>query len=146
MISSLKSTLSRNITNALGKRTNSKIVVIESDDWGMIRTSSQESYNRLAAKGYPVDKCVYNRNDSLESNEDVLNLMEVLSKHRGDDGKYAKFTLNNVVANPDFQRIKASNFYGYYYQPFTCTLDEYKNSEEVFNLYEKGITDGVFQP
>jgi hypothetical protein len=37
MINSLKSTLSRNLTNARGWRTNRKIVVIESDDWGSIR-------------------------------------------------------------------------------------------------------------
>jgi hypothetical protein len=37
MINSLKTTLSRNITNARGWKTNRKIVVIESDDWGSIR-------------------------------------------------------------------------------------------------------------
>jgi hypothetical protein len=37
MINSLKSTLSRNLTNARGWRTNRKIIVFESDDWGSIR-------------------------------------------------------------------------------------------------------------
>ena len=35
------------ITNIKGWRTNRKIVVIESDDWGTIRMSSKEAFNSL---------------------------------------------------------------------------------------------------
>ena len=132
--------------NALGWRSKERIVIFESDDWGMIRTSSKESYNSLKIKGYPVDKCVYNRNDALETDEDVSKLMEVLAKHKGSDDKPAKFTMNNVVANPDFQRIEAADFTQYYFQVFTETLAKDESSTEVFKLYQQGIKAGVFQP
>lgn len=39
----LKSRLSRNLVNALGCRTNRKIVVFESDDWENIRMRDQKN-------------------------------------------------------------------------------------------------------
>lgn len=62
----LKSTISRNLVNIPGFRTNRKIVVIESDDWGSIRMASQKSFNRLLAKGIRVDNSLYDSLDSLE--------------------------------------------------------------------------------
>ena len=64
-------TLKLSALNLLGKRVNTKIVVIESDDWGTIRMSSKEAFNSLLKKGYPVDQCPYNKYDALESNQDL---------------------------------------------------------------------------
>lgn len=43
-----------------------KIVVIESDDWGSIRTSSREAYDRLVAAGYPMGRSAFGA-DALET-------------------------------------------------------------------------------
>ena len=47
-------------------RTNKKIVVIESDDWGSIRTSNREAYDTLLQDGYDMSKSPYTL-DALES-------------------------------------------------------------------------------
>ena len=52
-------------------RTEKKIIVIESDDWGSIRTSDKASYKILERKGYEMFKSPYSL-DSLESNDDVI--------------------------------------------------------------------------
>ena len=45
-----KNSLARHYVNFRGWNTKSKIVVIESDDWGSIRTPSKEIYNHLLKK------------------------------------------------------------------------------------------------
>jgi hypothetical protein len=47
MINSLRSTLSRNLTNARGWKTNRKIIVIESDDWGATRMYDRQAFKVL---------------------------------------------------------------------------------------------------
>ncbi len=134
------------LINLPGWRTHRKIVVFESDDWGSVRMASKEAYERLRKKGYPVDSCIYNRNDALECDDDVSALAEVLCSVKDSLGRPAIFTLNNIVANPDFGRIRASNFQAYFFEPFTATLDRYWQSNKVMDLYRQGIAEGIFQP
>lgn len=145
MISKLKSTLALNLSNMRGWRTNRKIVVFESDDWGSIRMASKRSYNTLLRKGYPVNQCDYNRNDALESNEDLTRLMEVLDMVKDKNGNPAKITMNNIVANPIFDKIKQSGFSKYYFEPFTETLKRYENTDRVMGLYLEGLERNLFQ-
>lgn len=145
MFQKIRTTLSRNLTNAIGWRTKRKIVVFESDDWGMVRMASKEAFNRLLTKGHPVDRCVYNYYDALERDEDIVGLMEVLSSVKDKNGNPAKFTLNNIVANPDFEKIKADNFGAYYFEPFTSTLKRYSYSDNAFDLFKEGKDKGLFQ-
>ena len=65
MIHKLKSAISRNLINIPGFRTNRKIVVIESDDWGMIRMSSLKNIEKFKNKGYKISQCPYNSNDCI---------------------------------------------------------------------------------
>lgn len=139
-------TIKRNLVNLPGWRTNRKIVVFESDDWGMIRVASKAARDRLHRKGHPVDKSVYNTFDALACNKDVEHLIEVLSGVKDSQGRPAKFTLNTVMANPDFDRIAAANYRHYFYEPFTQTLSRYPDSERVLTLLQQGIKDKVFQP
>ncbi|MDV7390359.1 hypothetical protein RZS08_03355, partial [Arthrospira platensis SPKY1] len=97
--------------------------------------ASKAAYQRLCQKGYPLERCAYNRNDALENDDDVAGLAEILRSVKDSKGKPAKFTLNNIVANPDFDRIKASGFQAYYYEPFVATLRRYPHSERVMNIY-----------
>ena len=142
---SFKQRIKQNLINIPGWRTRRKIVVFESDDWGMIRMASNKAYERLRKKGYPLDQCAYNRNDALESNDDLRGLMEVLHRVKDKNGRPAKFTINNIVANPDFQRIRESKFQRYFYEPFTTTLRSYPHTNQVMELYREGMEAGVFQ-
>jgi hypothetical protein len=141
-----KDLVSTSITNTIGWKTNRKIVVIESDDWGTIRMSSKEAYNDLLSKGYPLEDCPYNTNDALESNDDLIALFEVLRSVKGSDGKPAVLTANNIVSNPNFELIKNSGFQEYHYEPFPETLKKYPCHDNVLALHKLGIEEGLILP
>lgn len=139
-------TLKKNITNIPGWRTNRKIVVFESDDWGMIRMKSKKSFEYFLSKGYEVDDCPYSRYDALESNTDLEFLLEVLASVKDKNGSSAVMTINNTTANPDFEKIKNSGFQEYHFEPFTETLEKYPGRDRVMDLYRQGIENGLVTP
>ena len=91
-LGAIKSAITRNLTNIPGWRTNRKIVVIESDDWGSIRMASKEAYNYFLGKDVPVDKSPYNSFDALECNEDLEMLFDVLGSVKDVNGNSAILT------------------------------------------------------
>ena len=142
----LRQYLSRIRTNLRGWRTNRKIVVIESDDWGSIRMPSKEVYNRCLKAGYPVDKIAYERYDSLLSQDDLELLFDLLTKFRDKNGNYPIITANCVVANPDFDKIKQSEFEKYHYELITETFKRYPEHKNNFSIWKKGIENRIFWP
>lgn len=143
---SFKNQLFRNLALIPGWRTNRKIVVFESDDWGSIRMPSKQVYDHFLKLGIPVDKDCYCKYDSLENENDLRCLFEVLSSFKDINGNSPVFTANTIVANPDFDRIKESDFQVYYYELFTETLKRYPNHSGLFNLYKEGINNNLFYP
>lgn len=141
-----KSKLRVNVSNIPGWRTKRHIVVIESDDWGSIRMSSLESFEKLKDAGIPVNKNHYNINDALESNEDLERLFETLQKFKDSTGRHPVMTGVNVVANPDFKAIAANDFKEYVYEPYTKTCERYPNHDRVYELWKKGIAERLFVP
>ena len=142
----LSENIKRNISNIPGWRTSKKIVVIESDDWGSIRMSSIDSYHRLLKLGFPVNQSHYNKFDSLESNDDLSSLFELLTKFKDKNGKNPVITAVSIVGNPDFKKIFDADFKSYYYESFTETLKKYPNHDKVFSLYNEGIEKRLFVP
>lgn len=142
----LKQTIISSLINYKGFKTKRKIVVFESDDWGSIRMPSVEVFNKLKKAGIPVEKSSYCKFDSLESNTDLEMLFEVLMCFKDEHGNHPIITANTVVANPDFEKIKASEFNEYHYEPFTETLTKYPNHNKVFDYYKLGIKEGIFFP
>jgi hypothetical protein len=134
------------IGNMPGWRTNRKLVVIESDDWGSIRMPSREVYDSLVSEGVPLYQSTYNRFDSLACEEDLASLFEVLLSVRDINGNPAKITANTIVANPDFEKIEESGFSEYHYEKFTETLKKYPSHQNSFSLWKEGIDAGVFRP
>lgn len=142
----LKQTITHNLLNIPGWRTDRHIVVFESDDWGAIRMPSRKVYEKLLSEGYRVDKKVYESNDSLAREDDLSALFEVLYKYKDKNGNHPVITANCVVANPDFERIKASNYQKYYYEPITETIKRYPECENSFALWRQGMASGLFHP
>lgn len=142
----LKQNLARNLSNLPGWRTRRRIVVIESDDWGSIRMSSPEAFERLRKAGIPVDRSHYNRFDGLESNDDLSVLMDTLSAFRDASGRPPVITGVNVVANPDFERIRAEDFRQYYYEPYTRTLERYPAHDRVAELWREATQRRLLVP
>lgn len=137
---------SKNLINIPGSRINRKIVVIESDDWGSIRMPSPEVYSKFIGRGFSISESDYNRLDSLESNDDLTMLFDVLNSHKDSSGNHAVITANCVVGNPDFQKIRQSDFNQYFFEPVTETLKRYQNRDHVLDLWIQGNSDRIFHP
>jgi len=134
------------IKNLLGWKTKRKIVVIESDDWGSIRMSSNEAIKKLTSYGANLSSSRYDLYDSIECNEDLEQLFNLLTSFKDANNKSPVFTGVNVVANPDFDKIKEANFKQYFYEPFTETLKKYPQHDKVYNLWKKGISERLMVP
>ena len=138
--------LAHNLILLPGWHTERHIVIIESDDWGAIRMPSKEVYDEFLKRGVQVDKDPYCRYDGLATKQDLSNLFEVLDSVRDKNGNPAVITADAVVANPDFEKIKDSGFSSYYYEPFTETLAKSSRHEGAFELWQQGMSAGLFHP
>jgi hypothetical protein len=141
--------IQRHLSNLPGRPVRGQWVVIESDDWGAIRTSSPEARAALARHGYKprsADEARYVDHDGLATSEDLGLLFDTLQSVRDGQSHPAVFTAVSVVANPDFDQIKASDFQTYASEPFTETLKRYPAHGEAFAAWRQGAECGVFHP
>ncbi|MGB8492378.1 MAG: hypothetical protein WCE64_15085 [Bacteroidales bacterium] len=145
-ITRIKSSLYQNFINMPGWRTNRKIIVIESDDWGSIRMPSNEVYSKFVSRGLNLSNTDYNRIDTLECNDDLMLLFDVLSSVRDSRNNHPVITGNIVVGNPDFKKIKDSDFNNYFFEPVTETLKRYPQHDQVVSLWKQGNANGLFHP
>lgn len=127
-----------------GWKTDRKIVVIESDDWGAVRMPDRKTYNSFLSRGIRVDQCNYCKFDSLASKDDFDELFTVLKKHKDFKGNNPVITANSIMANPDFNAIKETKYQTYSYELFTETLRKYPNRS--FDLWKTGIDEKLFFP
>ncbi|MBK6963934.1 MAG: hypothetical protein IPH20_08270 [Bacteroidales bacterium] len=134
------------LSNLPGWRTDKKIVIFESDDWGSIRMSSKDAFSKLVKAGIPIKDNPYCKYDALESNSDLEALFGVLSQFKDRNGNHPVFTGVNVVANPDFDRIKASDFQEYFFEPFSETTKRYPYHNRVHQLWREGAEKRLFVP
>ena len=126
-------------------KTKRRIVVFESDDWGSIRTSNIQSYNNLKDQGYDVTKSPYML-DALERDSDLTALYDTLKKHKNNLGEHPKFTANIITANPDFEKIKKSNYTSYTYESVAKTCENSTHSKNVIQLWHEGLKNKLFIP
>ncbi|MDK9708681.1 MAG: hypothetical protein OEL83_16685 [Desulforhopalus sp.] len=108
--------------------------------------SSPEAYRALLQAGQKVDVDPYNRYDALASEDDLSLLFEVLTSFYDKRGNSPVITANTVVANPDFERIRESDFKVYYYERFTETLQRYPCHRRSFSLWREGMANRIFYP
>ena len=142
----LNTILRHNLMNLPGWRSKRKIVIIESDDWGSIRIPTKQVYHNFISNGFDISGSDYNRLDTIESNDDLNMLFEVLQKHKNRNGTSPLITANCVVGNPDFKKIRLSDFNKYFYEPVTETLKRYPGRENVEALWKQGNKLGIFHP
>lgn len=145
MRSSLKTAVSRNLTNARGWKTSRKIVVIESDDWGSVRIKDKATFQSLLDAGIRVDQSKYDSLDCLESKTDLQILFNLLSSHVNSNKQHPVFTFNAVMQNPDFDKIKEANFETFIGENFTETYKRYYN-EDNFYMWESAIKENLIHP
>jgi len=145
MLKEIKKIAMRNIANIPGWRTDRKIVVIESDDWGAIRMPSKEVYQRLLSEGISVSTSIYDQLDTLENREDLNALFDVIASYTDFTGKHPVMTFNTVMGNPDFERIKDDSYENYYFQHFYDTYKEYYQ-DDLSLLWYSAMQNGLIRP
>lgn len=144
-ITKFKKNIFKHISNLPGWCTNRKIVVIESDDWGSVYMSTPEAFRVLRSKGIPLTSHYLN-NDTLESNEDMEMLFDVLRRNKDATGRNVVMTGVNVVANPDFEKIKANGFTKYEYELFPETAKRFSGSDRIYEFWKQGIQERLLVP
>ena len=142
----IKSRIASNLANIPGWSTNRHIVVIESDDWGSIRMSSRESFDRMVKARMREDRNHYNTYDGLESDKDLEELFDLLSSFKDSTGRPPVITGVNVVANPVFDKIRENDFTEYVYEPYTETCKRYPVHNHVYDLWKEGIEKRLMVP
>lgn len=145
MFAKIKSTISRNLINAKGWRTDRKIIVFESDDWGSIRMPSKTIYNKLKKTRISHTLSLYDKLDSLENRDDFQNLLQLGSQFKDYKNNHLVFTLNTVMQNPDFNKIKESEYKQFYGIPFFKSYQQYYG-ENLEDLWVKGIEEKLIKP
>lgn len=125
---------------------NRQLLIIESDDWGSLRTKNKTILKHLNVISSAVKKDSYTQLDSIASAEDLLALFDVLNSVKDFKGNPASLTANVCTANPNFDAIKATSFQEFYYKPFTETLDEYSSNKKLLNLWKEGEHQNLFMP
>lgn len=128
-----------------GWRCHDKIVVIESDDWGAIRTSSRANYDHLVAAGYSMNGSALSV-DSIETESDLACLFDTLEQFKDRQGRSPCITANMNMANPDFEKIREAKYNKYYYEPITRTLGKYPDRAKVKDLWKEGLERRIFVP
>lgn len=146
MLNKIRSELARHDVNRKGFKTDRKIIVIESDDWGAIRMPNREVFEQLESWGYEVSKCPYASNDSLASEADLEMLFGLLASFKDKTGNKPVITANCVTANPDFQKIVDSGYEKYFWEPITETFKRYPSHLNCFTMWEKGLEQKLFYP
>ncbi|MCC5908331.1 MAG: hypothetical protein JJU13_19095 [Balneolaceae bacterium] len=138
--------LARHAKNYKGFKTDRKIIVIESDDWGAIRMPSLSVFSDLLKKGITTEHDPYSLNDCLASETDLSHLFELLSSFRDISGRYPVITANCVTANPDFDAIRESRYAEYFHEPVPETLKRYPEHAGSFALWKEGLEKQLFVP
>jgi hypothetical protein len=136
----------KHFLNIPGKRLKKKYIIFESDDWGSERMPSRESLNYLKLSGADVYRNPFNYLDSLETDDDLSALYEILLGVKDIYGNHPVITANSVLANPDFERIKATGYSEYFY---TSTIQTYTNKKGCKNshaLIREGMDAGIYHP
>ena len=134
------------LKNVPGKSLENKVVVIECDDWGGIRTPSVNAYNAMLNDGLKIGTSTYDQFDTLEDSDDLRATFEVLSRHKDFKGNPAVMSPFINMANPDFEKIKSSGFKNYQYEVFSETYKRYKRNSDIMSVWNQGVKEGIFIP
>lgn len=141
----IKSFIVGNYYNSKGWKSNKRIVVIESDDWGTIRSTSKAIKN-LKNQNIEFGNNPFNEFDILESAEDFTTLYEVLEKYKDKNNRPPIITANTIVANPNFEKIRNDDFKKYHYEIFTDTYKSYCSRNDTMDTFSEGIENQFLQP
>ena len=138
------------LKNALGWRTNRKLLVISVDDYGNVRLDSKAARQRMDKEGLKVHSR-FDAYDALETREDLEALYEVLTSVKDRNGNHAVFTPFALPCNVDFEAMRKAGYRDYIYELLPETYrklsdlqpNAYRGS---WDLWKEGIEKGIMVP
>lgn len=139
-------TLKNIFLNAKGFKSKRKIIVIESDDWGALRMPSKAAYDAMLHAGIPVNKCGYSSYDSLETVTDLQAIFEMFESVKTKNNLHPVLTANTIVANPDYDKIKADNFETYHFETINATFNNRQGGLQTLALIKEGMKQKLYFP
>jgi len=128
----------RYLPHYLRKKFKEKIIVIESDDWGMERAMSKDSISILKKK-HSEEKLTRWTYDALETKEDIELLFGLLESFKNEFEYPPVITANFITHNIDYSSSDEMKFI-----PISSGFNSY--SEDVRNLYKYGIENKFIYP
>lgn len=135
------------LKNLFGKKTRRKIVAIHIDDFGSIRVRDVQARETLRTLGFPMSSSRYSNWDTLCTSEDLQLMFEVLCSVKDQFGHPACVTPFANVANPNFEKIRESNFTEYHRETFVDTFRRLgKAYDGAYELWKQGISENIFHP
>ena len=93
-------TYKRKLSFALRKKTNHKIVIIESDDWGMERAKNDHCLQAITSK-YKINNITRWTTDALETTADMDLIFDLLNDYKDKFEQHPKITANFITHNID---------------------------------------------
>jgi hypothetical protein len=105
-----------------------------------------EALQSFVKAGIKVEDDYFDFNDSIETSDDLSALFDVLSSVRDHKGYPAIMTPLAIVANPNFEAIKKSNYTEYVYETVLDTYSRMKSTEKSFDVIQEGISHKIFYP
>ncbi|MDW7761965.1 MAG: hypothetical protein SCM96_15160 [Acidobacteriota bacterium] len=134
------------LKNLFGFKTQKKIVVFSTDDYGNVRIADRNARENMRKAGLNVEATRFDLYDSLEKRDDLAALYETLTSVKDKNGNHAVFTAMTSVANPDYERIKADHFQQYHYELIPETFAKLPGYEGTWDLWKEGIEKRLIRP
>lgn len=144
---SVKNDVWLTLKNLSGKHTPRKIVTFSVDDYGNQRIASLGAREAMRKAGMNVESNRFDKYDSLETEQDLLELYDVLTSVKDKNGYHAVFTPFSVSGNIDFERMEQEGFSTYRYELVKDTCERLGGDyAQVPALWKEGIGQGIFMP
>jgi hypothetical protein len=97
-------------------------------------------------KGLDVDKSNFTKYDSLETNRDLERLFDVLMSFKDHNGFHPVFTSMCIMANPDFEKIRNSDYKEYHFESVEQSSLRLPHRERIMRLWRDGVENKIFEP
>ncbi|KYP15122.1 hypothetical protein, partial [Flavihumibacter sp. CACIAM 22H1] len=127
-------------------KTNRKLIVFISDDWGSLRIRDKAQRDALIQLGINMELNRFDKLDAFETNDDIDGLFNVLSSYKDLHGRNPVLTAATCLANPDYEKIEADAFNNYYYKPIDSIYKEFYASDKVLDKMLAAMNEGFFVP
>ncbi len=138
------------VKNIVGKRSPQKYVAIAIDDYGNIRTHSNEAIKKMLSKGLKSHSR-FDDLDHLETREDLEALYDVLTSVKDSKGNHAIWSPLAMTGNINFEAMKENGYQKYEYEILTKSFEKLssiipEHYKGAWSLWRQGIESGIMRP